>query len=110
MRKFSHYIICTKVSWLAPFGIHEHMFVICLYFILEYFVAGLVHSLEYGRACYSKMVEELSELLKNTPACNLYMGIGCFQTMLNAPVPDDHKSWYLQDAVSVFTEILCRDS
>ncbi|XP_006649480.1 nuclear pore complex protein NUP96 [Oryza brachyantha] len=64
-----------------------------------------------ARACFSKMAEELCELLMNTPgeglAPNLYMG--CFQTMLNAPVPDDHRSSYLQEAVSVFTDILCRD-
>ncbi|KAM0836317.1 hypothetical protein ACQ4PT_062403 [Festuca glaucescens] len=66
----------------------------------------------YGRACYSKMAEELCELLMNSPgggsAPGLYMG--CFQTMLNAPVPDDHRASYLQEAVSVFTDILCQDS
>ncbi|KAL6649303.1 hypothetical protein ACP70R_013527 [Stipagrostis hirtigluma subsp. patula] len=65
-----------------------------------------------ARACYSKMAEELCDLLMNSPgqgvAPNLYMG--CFQTMLNAPVPDNHKSSYLQEAVAVFTEILCTDS
>lgn len=63
------------------------------------------------RACFSKMAEELCELLMNSPGegltPDLYMG--CFQTMLNAPVPDDHRSSYLQEAVSVFTDILCRD-
>ncbi|TVU48240.1 hypothetical protein EJB05_07869 [Eragrostis curvula] len=59
-----------------------------------------------ARACYSKMAEELCELLMNTPgAPDLYMG--SFQTMLSAPVPDDHKSSYVQEAISVFTEILC---
>ena len=66
----------------------------------------------YGRACYSKMAEELCELLLNSPgkgsAPDLYMG--CFQTMLNAPVPGDHRASYLQEAVSVFTDILCADS
>ena len=66
----------------------------------------------YGRACYSKMAEELCELLMNSPgeglAPDLYMG--CFQTMLNAPVPDDRRASYLQEAVSVFTDILCGDS
>ncbi|KAL6867200.1 hypothetical protein ACP4OV_015224 [Aristida adscensionis] len=65
-----------------------------------------------SRACYSKMAEELCDLLMNSPGeglePNLYMG--CFQTMLNAPVPDDNKSSYLQEAVTVFTEILCRNS
>ncbi|CAN6313894.1 unnamed protein product [Urochloa humidicola] len=63
-----------------------------------------------SRACYSKMAEELCGLFMNSreEAMNLYMG--CFETMLNAPVPDDHKSSYLQEAVAVFTEILCSDS
>lgn len=65
-----------------------------------------------ARACYSKMAEELCELLMNSPgegsAPGLYMG--CFETMLNAPVPDDHRASYLQEAVSVFTDILCQDS
>ncbi|KAF8718221.1 hypothetical protein HU200_025715 [Digitaria exilis] len=63
-----------------------------------------------SRACYSKMAEELCELLTNTPSQALNVHMGCFQTMLNAPVPDDHKSPYLQEAVSFFTEILCSDS
>lgn len=63
-----------------------------------------------SRACYSKMAEELSELLMNTPSEELNLHMECFQTMLNAPVPDDHKSSYLQQAVSVFTEILCSNS
>ncbi|KAF8776307.1 hypothetical protein HU200_003713 [Digitaria exilis] len=67
-------------------------------------------SVEYGRACYSKMAAELCELLTNTPSQALNVHMGCFQTMLNAPVPDDHKSPYLQEAVSFFTEILCSDS
>ncbi|KAK3150615.1 hypothetical protein QOZ80_3AG0235480 [Eleusine coracana subsp. coracana] len=62
-----------------------------------------------ARACYSKMADELCELLMNTPgASNLYMV--SFQTMLSAPVPDDQKVSYAQEAVSVFTEILCRNS
>lgn len=65
-----------------------------------------------ARACYSKMAEELCGLLMNSPgegsAPGLYMG--CFQTMLNAPVRDDHRASYLQEAVSVFTDILCGDS
>ncbi|GJN08935.1 hypothetical protein PR202_ga26896 [Eleusine coracana subsp. coracana] len=61
------------------------------------------------QACYSKMADELCELLMNTPgASNLYMV--SFQTMLSAPVPDDQKVSYAQEAVSVFTEILCRNS
>ncbi|XP_062210054.1 nuclear pore complex protein NUP96 [Phragmites australis] len=65
-----------------------------------------------ARACYSKMAEDLCDLLVNSPGEGLApdLHMDCFQTMLNAPVPDDHKSSYLQEAVSVFTEILCSDS
>jgi nuclear pore complex protein Nup98-Nup96 len=76
-------------------------------FTFDDFLSDLVNNFEHGRACYSKMSEELCELLMNTPGePNLYME--SFQTMLSAPVPDDHKSPYAQEAVSVFTEILCR--
>ncbi|CAN6321288.1 unnamed protein product [Urochloa humidicola] len=63
-----------------------------------------------SRACYSKMAEELCGLFFNShhEAVNMYMG--CFETMLNAPLPDNRKSSYLQEAVAVFTEILCCDS
>ncbi|KAM3230827.1 hypothetical protein ACQJBY_061169 [Aegilops geniculata] len=65
-----------------------------------------------ARACFSKMAEELCELLMSCPgegsAPDLFMS--CFQTMLNAPVPSDDRASYLQEAVSVFTDILCGDS
>ncbi|WVZ55633.1 hypothetical protein U9M48_006271 [Paspalum notatum var. saurae] len=63
-----------------------------------------------SRACYSKMAEELCVLLMDTPSEAVDLHMGCFQTMLNAPVPDGNKSSYLQEAVTVFTEILCSDS
>ncbi|RCV46332.1 hypothetical protein SETIT_9G523200v2 [Setaria italica] len=63
-----------------------------------------------SRACYSKMAEELCELFMNAPGEAMNLHMGCFQTMLNAPVPDDRKSSYLQEAVTLFTEILCSDS
>ncbi|RCV23380.1 hypothetical protein SETIT_5G001700v2 [Setaria italica] len=63
-----------------------------------------------SRACYSKMAEELCELFMNSPGVAMNLHMGCFQTMLNAPAPDGCKSSYLQEAVSVFTEILRSDS
>jgi len=63
-----------------------------------------------SRACYSKMTDELCELFMKAPGVAMNLHMECFQTMLNAPVADDRKSSYLQEAVSVFTEILCSDS
>uniref|UniRef100_A0A804PG92 Uncharacterized protein n=1 Tax=Zea mays TaxID=4577 RepID=A0A804PG92_MAIZE len=62
-----------------------------------------------SRACYSKMAEELCALLVDTPSETLNLLMGCLLTMLNAPVPDESRSSYLQDTLSVFTEILCSD-
>lgn len=62
-----------------------------------------------SRACYSKMAEELCALLVDTPSEMLNLPMGCLLMMLNAPVPDESRSSYLQDALSVFTEILCSD-
>ncbi|PWZ40017.1 Nuclear pore complex protein NUP96 [Zea mays] len=62
-----------------------------------------------SRACYSKMAEELCALLVDTPSETLNLPMGCLLTMLNAPVPDESRSSYLQDALFVFTEILCSD-
>ncbi|PWZ58260.1 Nuclear pore complex protein NUP96 [Zea mays] len=62
-----------------------------------------------SRACYSKMAEELCALLVDTPSDTLDLPMGCLLTMLNAPVPDESRSSYLQDALSIFTEILCSD-
>jgi nuclear pore complex protein Nup98-Nup96 len=55
------------------------------------------------------MAEELCALLVDTPSETLNLPMGCLLTMLNAPVPDESRSSYLQDALSVFTEILCSD-
>jgi len=63
-----------------------------------------------SRACYSKMTDELCELFMKAPGVAMNLHMECFQTMLNAAVADDRKSSYLQEAVSVFTEILCSDS
>jgi len=84
--------------------------VACLGFVSEYSLSGLADSVGYDRACYSKMAEELCTLLVDTPSETLNLPMGCLQTMLNAPVPDEIRSSYLQDALSVFTEILCSDS
>eukprot|EP00257_Ricinus_communis_P009024 XP_002527319.2 nuclear pore complex protein NUP96 [Ricinus communis] len=58
-----------------------------------------------ARVAYSKMAEEISEMLLH------YAGEGstrdaqlsCFDTIFGAPVPEDLRSNYLQDAVSLFT-------
>ena len=56
------------------------------------------------------MTDELCELFMKAPGVAMNLHMECFQTMLNAAVADDRKSSYLQEAVSVFTEILCSDS
>lgn len=56
------------------------------------------------------MAEELCVLLVDIPSETLDLSMGCLQTMLNAPVPDESRSSYMQDALTVFTEILCSDS
>ena len=76
---------------------------------MEYSLTGLADSVMFDRACYSKMAEELCALLVDTPSDTLDLPMGCLLTMLNAPVPDESRSSYLQDALSVFTEILCSD-
>ncbi|XXG61303.1 hypothetical protein AAC387_Pa04g2997 [Persea americana] len=65
-----------------------------------------------ARATYSKMAEELCNLLVS------YSGEGsthevqmsCFDTMLCAPIPEDRRSCHLQDAVSFFTCFLSETS
>ncbi|OAY78877.1 Nuclear pore complex protein NUP96 [Ananas comosus] len=61
-----------------------------------------------ARAAYSKMAEELCALLmstsgeKSTPEVQM----SSFDTMLTAPIPEEHRAGYLQEAVSVFTYLL----
>lgn len=54
------------------------------------------------------MAEELCALLmstsgdKSTPEVQM----SSFDTMLTAPIPEEHRAGYLQEAVSVFTYLL----
>lgn len=61
-----------------------------------------------ARAVYSKMAEELCGLLASTPgeSSTPVVQMNCFETMLNAPIPEDLRSCHLQDALSVFTYLL----
>uniref|UniRef100_A0A2P2PI25 Uncharacterized protein MANES_04G104700 n=1 Tax=Rhizophora mucronata TaxID=61149 RepID=A0A2P2PI25_RHIMU len=58
-----------------------------------------------GRVTYSKMAEEICELLLSrvsggsTPDAQL----SCFDTVFSGPTPEDLRSNHLQDAVSLFT-------
>ena len=106
LRNFTVMLNCSNPSSSAPFGILKHS---CLGLYLEYSLTGLADSVVFDRACYSKMAEELCALLVDTPSETLNLPMGCLLTMLNAPVPDESRSSYLQDTLSVFTEILCSD-
>ncbi|KAJ4796506.1 Nuclear pore complex protein NUP96 [Rhynchospora pubera] len=65
-----------------------------------------------ARVTYSKMVEELNSLLVSTPGGNSTPDIhmSCFNTMLEAPLPEDQRSTHLQEAISIFTYVLSDDS
>lgn len=61
-----------------------------------------------ARSAYSKMSEELCNLLRSTPAESSEPSVqmSCCEAMLSAPIPEDLRSNYLQDALSVFTYFL----
>ncbi|CAI0628318.1 unnamed protein product [Linum tenue] len=58
-----------------------------------------------ARIAYSKMAEEISELLLSISSWGESRDaqLSCFETVLTAPVPEDLCSNHLQDAVSLFT-------
>lgn len=60
-----------------------------------------------ARVAYSKMAEEISELLLSDPdireGSTRDAQLSCFDTVLRAPIPEDLRSNHLQDAVSLFT-------
>jgi nuclear pore complex protein Nup98-Nup96 len=58
------------------------------------------------------MAEELNKLLLAIPAKNSTPDehMDCFDTMLAAPLPEDHRSTHLQEALSLFTYFLSGDS
>ncbi|XP_008801016.2 nuclear pore complex protein NUP96 isoform X1 [Phoenix dactylifera] len=61
-----------------------------------------------ARATYSKMSEELCNLLVSTPgeSSTPSVHMSCFKTMLGAPIPEDLRCSHLQNALSVFTYLL----
>ncbi|WOL00606.1 nuclear pore complex protein [Canna indica] len=61
-----------------------------------------------ARLTYSKMSEELCDLLVSTPSMDStwMVRMSCFDTMLSAPIPEDQRSSHLQNALSVFTYLL----
>ncbi|KAF9686248.1 hypothetical protein SADUNF_Sadunf03G0139100 [Salix dunnii] len=60
-----------------------------------------------ARVSYSKMAEEISELLLSDSdireGSTREAQLSCFDTVLSAPIPVDLRSNHLQDAVSLFT-------
>lgn len=78
----------------------------CLY--LQYNLFTVSHFHLNHRSTYSKMSEELCNLLRSTPAESSEPSVqmSCCEAMLSAPIPEDLRSNYLQDALSVFTYFL----
>ncbi|KAJ0075769.1 hypothetical protein Patl1_34709 [Pistacia atlantica] len=58
-----------------------------------------------ARVAYSKMAEEISELLLSdiSEGPTRDAQLTCFETVFSAPIPADLRSNHLQDAVSLFT-------
>ncbi|KAJ7951967.1 Nuclear pore complex protein NUP96 [Quillaja saponaria] len=58
-----------------------------------------------GRVAYSKMAEEICGLLLSaiSEGSTRDDQLNCFDTVFAAPIPEDHRSGRLQDAVSLFT-------
>lgn len=65
-----------------------------------------------ARVMYSRMTEELCDLLQSFPGRGSAPSVlmGCFETMLNAPIPQDLRASHLQEALSVFTYILAQSA
>ncbi|KAL6507006.1 hypothetical protein OROHE_022141 [Orobanche hederae] len=80
------------------------------------FIARLNNSLAVwgGRLCvdarvvYSKMAEEISSLLLSDSGegSSGEVQLRCFETVFKSPVPEDLRSYHLQDAVSLFATCL----
>ncbi|XP_024021864.1 nuclear pore complex protein NUP96 isoform X2 [Morus notabilis] len=58
-----------------------------------------------ARVAYSKMAEEMSSLLLSDlgEGSTRDVQLSCFDTVSNAPIPDELRSSHLQEAVSLFT-------
>ncbi|WOH09930.1 hypothetical protein DCAR_0729391 [Daucus carota subsp. sativus] len=61
-----------------------------------------------ARVAYSKMAEEVSNLLlaDNSEGVTCEIQLSCFNTVFSAPIPENLQSNHLHDAVSVFTSYL----
>ncbi|CAA0816435.1 Nuclear pore complex protein NUP96 [Striga hermonthica] len=61
-----------------------------------------------ARVVYSKMAEEISSLLLSDSGegSNGDVQLRCFDTVFNSPMPEDVRSYHLQDAVSLFASCL----
>lgn len=57
------------------------------------------------RAVFSKMAEEISSLLLSDSdgGSTGEDQLSCFDTVFRAPIPEDLRSYHLQDAISLFT-------
>lgn len=65
-----------------------------------------------ARATYSRMAEELCDLLQSIPGQGSTPSVhmSCFETMLGAPIPQDLRSSHLQEAITVFSYILAQSA
>ncbi|KAK1394963.1 Suppressor of auxin resistance 3 [Heracleum sosnowskyi] len=65
-----------------------------------------------ARIAYTKMAEEVCNLLladsREGKTCDIRLSR--FNTVLSAPLPEDHKTYHLQGAISFFTSCLPKDS
>ncbi|KAG9146884.1 hypothetical protein Leryth_005176 [Lithospermum erythrorhizon] len=61
-----------------------------------------------ARVVYSKMAEEIGNLLLSDSGedSTAEIQLSCFDTVFQGPLPEDHRSCHLQDAVSLFTAYL----
>lgn len=61
-----------------------------------------------ARVVFSKMAEEISSLLlsDSNEGSTVDVQLSCFDTAFRAPMPEDLRSYHLQDAVSLFTSYL----
>ncbi|GFZ04035.1 similar to SUPPRESSOR OF AUXIN RESISTANCE 3 [Actinidia rufa] len=58
-----------------------------------------------ARVAYSRMAEEICNLLLSDSSEDSTRGVqlSCFDTVFTAPLPEDRRSFHLQNAVSLFT-------
>ncbi|PSS07552.1 Nuclear pore complex protein [Actinidia chinensis var. chinensis] len=58
-----------------------------------------------ARVAYSRMAEEIGNLLLSDSGEDSTRGVqlSCFDTVFTAPLPEDRRSFHLQNAVSLFT-------